>query len=408
MASLPDLDPVTQLSPYITRILGQNPGKFTLQGTNSYLLHHPLSPDLLLVDTTGPSSSAALAPAALSAYTSSLQSALAAHPVQPARVSDILLTHWHTDHVSALPAVLDAVPAVGGAPPPRVWKMPCTGSPEEEGGKDAEIERSLARALRDGLVQPAEDEDGGGQHAVRALRDGQRFVLAGSDEGDAAVEVEVVHTPGHTSDSICLLLHRHSSPPSPSPAAGPSSSAFAPLALFTADTILGHGSSVFSSLGAYMSSLSALLARLPPPSSSDAVAVPVPLYPGHGAPVADARAKVAEYAAHRSDRENQVIAALQERVDATATVTAGELTEQIYGDTIPASLVPAATHGLLLHLAKLQDEGRVARVPAAAEVVAARDARAPPGWWDGWRWRARRAEAEAEAEGEREDSVERL
>ncbi|BGP45800.1 hypothetical protein JCM10450v2_001630 [Rhodotorula kratochvilovae] len=381
MASLPDLEQVTQLSPYVTRILGENPGKFTLQGTNSYLVHHPSSTDVLLIDSTGPSSSSPLPPASLRVYTSSLLRALSSHPVQPARVSDILLTHWHGDHVDALRAVLDALPRAEGSEGARVWKAPCAEGPAWDGeeGKDAAIEQSLAGALADGRLQPAE-----AGRAVRPLKDGQRFALsalpagAESEDAQAEVEVEVLHTPGHTSDSICLLLHRASSA--------------TPLALFTADTILGHGSSVFASLSAYMSSLSTLLARLPPSAEGE-----VPLYPGHGAPVADARAKVAEYAAHRTEREGQVVAALKERAG-QATTTAGELTEQIYGNTIPASLIPAATHGLLLHLAKLQEEGRVARVPASAEMVAAGDSRAPPGWWDGWRW----------VEGEKENSPGRL
>ncbi|GAA5837832.1 hypothetical protein JCM9279_006874 [Rhodotorula babjevae] len=440
---LPDLEPVTKLSAYVTRILGQNPGKFTLQGTNSYLVHHPRSPSLLLVDTTGPSSSSPLEPSATAVYTSHLLSALAQHPTQPARVTDVVLTHWHGDHVRALVPTLEALARRAGeregeqgrASPPRVWKVPCAADGgvawASERGKDAEIEHELEHAVREGWVLPAATTHGEGEgegrapSALRPLVDGQRFSLGGAGgapelvdvDGDGApVELEVVHTPGHTSDSVCLVLRR--TDPSSS-AAGPSSLDAAqdpPLALFTADTVLGHGSSVFASLSAYMASLAALSALLPcsttssspsPAGIADALSSnKVPLYPGHGAPCDDAAAKMAEYRHHREEREAQVVEALKGRAQEDAeAISAGDLTTLIYPPSLPASLHPAATHSLLQHLGKLHEEGRVERVPAAAPDEGAAEEgesegtrKAPEGWFDGWRWVGER-EGEVKAAG---------
>jgi len=66
-----------------------------------------------------------------------------------------------------------------------------------------------------------------------------------------------MHTPGHTSDSICLW---HASS----------------RTLLCADTVLGWGSAMVSDLGDYMQSLHALRALDPQPLA---------LLPGHGPPI---------------------------------------------------------------------------------------------------------------------------
>lgn len=56
------------------------------------------------------------------------------------------------------------------------------------------------------------------------------------------------------------------------------------------------------------------------------------------------------------------------------------LTEQIYASTIPDSLKQAAARGLLLHLEKLQSEGKVER-----KKVEKVEGEPLEGWYDLWR-----------------------
>ncbi|KAK8113416.1 metallo-beta-lactamase domain protein [Apiospora sp. TS-2023a] len=80
---LPYLKDVEQISPRVIRILGQNPGKFTLQGTNTYIVG--TGPSRLIIDTAqGIPEWADLVEATLKDLGITL--------------SHILLTHWHGDH----------------------------------------------------------------------------------------------------------------------------------------------------------------------------------------------------------------------------------------------------------------------------------------------------------------------
>ena len=139
-----------------------------------------------------------------------------------------------------------------------------------------------------------------------------------------------VATPGHSADSVCLLLDR---------------------VCFTGDTVLGEGS-VFiqpgeGSLSAYLDSLRAL-------RELDLEV----LCPGHGPYVRDPRAKLDEYIEHRLERERLLLAAL----DAGAR-TEDELLDRAWSD-VPAPLRPAASLTLRAHLEKLREEGRLDFDPA--------------------------------------------
>jgi glyoxylase-like metal-dependent hydrolase (beta-lactamase superfamily II) len=77
------------------------------------------------------------------------------------------------------------------------------------------------------------------------------------------------------------------------------------------------------------------------------------LYPGHGPEVDDPQAKIAEYIAHRQDREDRLVAAL-ERGQRSKTALLAEV-----WDDVPPELRGPAGIAMEAHLEKLADEGRL-------------------------------------------------
>jgi glyoxylase-like metal-dependent hydrolase (beta-lactamase superfamily II) len=164
---------------------------------------------------------------------------------------------------------------------------------------------------------------GHSDHAEGADRLGAPVTLPG--EGEEAGPFRALATPGHSPDSVCLLL-------------GP--------ICFTGDTVLGEGS-VFIAPGE--GSLSAYLASLRRLRQLDLEI----LCPGHGPYVPDPAAKLDEYIAHRLDRERRLSAALE-----AGLRTRDELLDAAWPE-VPADLRFAAELTLRAHLEKLAEEGRL-------------------------------------------------
>ena len=178
-----------------------------------------------------------------------------------ARVGQTILTHRHADHA-------------------------------EGAGRFAEITGAPTRALGRG-------------HAD--LADGDVVRVSG-------LELRVVATPGHTSDSLSFALP-------------------ADHALLTGDTVLGRGTTVVAhpdgELAAYLDSLERI-AQLTGDGSVTSI------LPGHGPVVPDASAMVAFYRVHRRERLEQVRQALAEGATGVQDVV-----ERVYAD-VPREVWPAA------------------------------------------------------------------
>ncbi|KAL8827497.1 MAG: hypothetical protein Q9191_003144 [Dirinaria sp. TL-2023a] len=140
---LPQLANVEQLTPRVLRVLGQNPGKFTFQGTNTYIVgtgHHRL-----IVDTSGGE------PGWAELIASTLES-------MDISLSHVLLTHWHGDHTGGVPDLLRLYPH-----------------------------------LKDSIYKNEPEE---GQQNIT---DGQIFEVEGAT-------VRSIHVPGHSEDHMCFIL----------------------------------------------------------------------------------------------------------------------------------------------------------------------------------------------------------
>ncbi len=158
---------------------------------------------------------------------------------------------------------------------------------------------------------------------VRALDPAHRLGEEGLGEGDvvaeAGLEIRVLETPGHTADSLCLVLDD---------------------AVLTGDTVLGRGTTVVAHpdgvLGDYLRSLERLreLGGLT-------------VLPGHGPELPAAGEAAERYLAHRRQRLEQVEAAV-----AAGAATPRAVVEAVYAD-VDRVLWPAAELSVRAQLAHL-------------------------------------------------------
>jgi glyoxylase-like metal-dependent hydrolase (beta-lactamase superfamily II) len=165
---------------------------------------------------------------------------------------------------------------------------------------------------------------------VRALD--PAFVLGeeGLRDGDVVdvdgLDIRVVATPGHTSDSLCFLVP-------------------VDRAALTGDTVLGRGTTVVAypdgELGAYLASLR----RLRDLAGAHEVEV---VWPGHGPVVPEALPAIEYYLAHRAERLEQVREAV-----AAGAVEPMDVVRVVYAD-VDQRLWPAAELSVRAQLAYLR------------------------------------------------------
>ena len=175
------------------------------------------------------------------------------------------------------------------------------------------------------------------------------FVLDGSLRvGDT--ELRVMDAPGHTFEHVALYEPRERT-------------------LFTGDVILGEGTVVIAppngAMRPYQRTLERFEQELPDVER---------IYGGHGPMVENAREKIAEYIAHRKQRERELLEAL-----AAGPQTIPDLVLRIYG-VEKQILWPAMARQMLAYLIPLQQEGRVEAELLDREMTPQETAILNPAW----------------------------
>ena len=268
---------VDALDPLIRRVLAPNPSAFTYTGTQTYIVG---TGEVTVIDP-GPD---------LDSHVAAILAATSGE-----RISAIVCTHTHRDHSPAS----RALKAASGAP-----IIGCAPLALDDDGPRAD-------ASFDGDYAPD-----------RVLADGERLTGEGWT-------LEVVATPGHTSNHLCYALPEAK-------------------ALFAGDHVMGWSTSVVSppdgDMADYMASLERLTTR------DDRV-----YYPAHGDAVERPQRLVRSMIGHRRQREGQIRRLLGEGPRPIAA-----LVELMYIGLDPR-LHGAAGRSVLAHLLDLENRGQVTR-----------------------------------------------
>ncbi|MCS6712131.1 MBL fold metallo-hydrolase [Brachybacterium sp. EF45031] len=251
-----------------------NPGPMTLDGTNTYVLRD--GAQSWVVDP---------GPRDIGHLTAILRACGLPGPAAPQAV---IVTHRHADHAEAAGTLVRQLRQRTGAP--------------------VELYASDPTAVPGARVPPAE-------------LIGERGTVA-----------HVLHLPGHTADSLALLVEGGR--------------------LLSGDTLLGGSSTTIVPPDGSLTDLLASLEVLQAMSMDGRIAG---IHPGHGEPIEsphEARDAIDEALAHRRERIEQVRAARAEGL-----LTMDRLVRRLHGDTLPPELREAAEWNILAAITHLREEG---------------------------------------------------
>ena len=269
----------------VQRLTAPNPGVMTGPGTNSYLVGDPAT-GYIAIDP-GPADPGHL---------DRLWHAAGGD------IRMIVCTHSHPDH-SPGAAPLQALCVQAGRAAPPILGLP-----------SAPTARAHSQFTPD-----------------RMLQNKELLALSGKGlEGEITHTLQVVYTPGHAANHLCLLLLEDG-------------------LLFSGDHILNGSTTVIDppdgNMADYLDSLDALDALC----TAHGVEF---ILPAHGYVLGDARGAIAHLKAHRLAREAKVIAALQALPDGSME----DWVAHAYAD-VPPRIWPVAQRSLLAHIERIRALG---------------------------------------------------
>ena len=261
----------------VLRLTAPNPGAMTGPGTNSYLVGDP-STGFIAIDP-GPADMA---------HVERLWRAAGGD------IRMIACTHSHPDH------------SPGASP----LQALCASRPPILGLASAATARAASAFAPD---QP--------------LADGQLLVLTGTGpQGAVNHTLQVVHTPGHAANHLCLVLREDG-------------------LLFSGDHILNGSTTVVDppdgDMTAYLDSLDKLLATCVTHQVDY-------ILPAHGYVLGEAAQAIAGLKAHRLRREAKIVQVMQKQPDGTLD----DWVEHAYDD-VPPRMWPVAKRSLLAHVQRI-------------------------------------------------------
>jgi len=262
---------------HLQRLTAPNPGMMTGPGTNTYLVGDAAS-GYIVIDP-GPDD--------------------AGHIDRILQATDgdvraIVCTHSHPDH----------------APAARPLQARCQGRPPVLGLP------SQATARADSAFTPD-----------AALADGQVLTLEG---GGLTHRLQVVHTPGHAANHLCLVLLED-------------------RLLFSGDHILNGSTTVVAPPDGEMTAYLDSLDRLAKQCAQHGIEF---ILPAHGYVLGQAPQAIARLKAHRLAREAKVLRVMR----ALPQGTLQDWLPQAYDD-VPAAVRPVALHSLRAHVDRIQALG---------------------------------------------------
>ena len=272
----------------VQRLTAPNPGVMTGPGTNSYLVGDPAT-GFIAIDP-GPADAEHL---------DKLWRAAGGD------IRMIVCTHSHPDH-SPGAAPLQALCVQAGRAAPPILGLP-----------SAPTARAASAFTPD-----------------RTLQNNELLALSGqAPEGKITHTLQVIHTPGHAANHLCLLLQEDG-------------------LLFSGDHILNGSTTVIDPPDGNMADYLDSLDRLDALCAEHNVEFILPAH-GHvlGGPINGARSAIAKLKAHRLAREAKVLAAMQALPDGSME----DWVQHAYDD-VPPRMWPVAQRSLLAHVERIRSQ----------------------------------------------------